>query len=132
MIEPGYDVLATGLYIAKPGSGLTIVIFDTTANSTASGASSSSNFGARYKGLIWNLESSHDSAANGMTIDESDDGGLNWSNVYSHSYVQATDGRFKRTHNTLSAPDFRVRYANSANVLTTWRFSLLGERHWRL
>ena len=62
--------------------------------------------------------------ANGLTVDESSDGGTNWDNVYSASIVASTA---YKDYVKVSAPEIRVRYANSANNTTTFRYSILGE-----
>lgn len=102
----------------QPASGGTATLFDSTAVARA-------NNGAKFKSIIINVESSHDSAANGLEISESDDSGTNWSVVYARTYTQAVDGRLKVIYKLIAAPDVRVRYTNSANALTTWRWSVL-------
>lgn len=123
----GYNVLGKTGMVIQPASGATAVLYDSTKESTARGMLSSSHQGARWKAIIVNLNSSHDSAANGLEISESDDDGAHWDITYKHSYVAATDVRFKIGYFLVSAPDVRVRYINSANVLTLFRWSVLGD-----
>ncbi len=124
LTEGGYVTLAklgagTG-QVAKPGSGLTIVLWDSTSNNAAAGK------GARYKMLVVNITSSADSAANGLTFEESNDGGTTWE-VVGTGDSYATANGYVKTYKKVSAPEVRVRYANSANVLTTWRGSVMGD-----
>jgi hypothetical protein len=121
MHSTGFDVLSKTSDVAAPASGATVTLFSSTANNSAVGR------GARFKKLILNLESSHDSAANGVQVSESDDDGTTWKTVYTRTYTQATDGRLKLVVNELGAPEIRVQYVNSANTLTTWRYSLLAD-----
>lgn len=128
----GYDVLGKTLNVGlngetQPASGATFVMYDSTRSATQKGAVSSSNAGARFKCIIVNIESSHDSATDGLEISESDDNGAEWNTIYLKSYVAATDLRFKRIEANISAPDIRVRYINSANTLTKFKWAVLGD-----
>jgi hypothetical protein len=122
----GYHLLSKTSDVAQPASGATVTLFNSTANSGAIGR------GARFKTLVVNVQSSHDSAANGLVIEESDDDGVTWTAIYTKSYVAATDLRFKVRTGAISAPELRVRFTNSANALTTWRFSVLGDPYFTL
>jgi len=119
----GYEVLAktgakaNGVDTTLPATGVTLTLYQSNWTSTA-------GKGARFKMLILNFFSSHPSAANGLTVDESSDGGTNWDNVYSASIVASTA---YKDYVKVSAPEIRVRYANSANNTTTFRYSILGE-----
>jgi len=105
-----------------PGSGSTVTLYDSTVQ-----AGGPRGAGARFKMLVINLNSSHDSAATGVTIDESNDGGANWENLSAQSFTYQTASGYVKTFVKVSAPEVRVKYANSANVLTRWRFSILGD-----
>jgi hypothetical protein len=127
-MDPGYVVVGkTGQPIdtanrTQPLSGGVATLYDSTAVVR-------SNRGARFKAVVINMESSHDSAADGLAISESDDNGTTWKTVYTRTYVQAVDGRLKVIYKLIGAPDFKVSFTNSANVLTTFRWSvLLDER----
>jgi hypothetical protein len=120
-MEAGINLISKTGSVAQPASGATVTLYNSTANCGAVGR------GARIKKLILNLDSSHDSAANGIAVSESDDGGTTWRTVYTRTYTQATDGRLKLVINSLGAPEIRVQYTNSANTLTTWRYSLLAD-----
>lgn len=123
MTEDGQELLAksfgTGA-VAAPASGATITLW---ASNTNNGSSYTNT--ARYKRLIVNIYSSHLSAANGLQIDESNDGGTTWRNVASYSIVATT---YTKTYCAVSAPHVRARYVNSANALTTWEMSVLGDQ----
>lgn len=106
-------------FIAAPGSGATITLYDSGAD-----GSTSTNAGARFKRLIVNVISSAASAASGLQFDESHDNGTNWDNLVSYS-VSATT--YTKSIVSVSAPRVRVRYVNSAAVLTTWRGAVIGD-----
>jgi len=121
--EGGYTVLAelglaTTGKVAAPGSGATITLWSSIGNNPAAGK------GSRYKMLVMNIYSSHASAASGLVISESSDKGVTWDSLATAS-VSATT--YTKTYTKVSAPDVKVEYTNSANVLTTWRGSVLGD-----
>jgi hypothetical protein len=128
MSEPyGYDLLARGYFtiapndagvIAAPGSGSTITLWDSGANVAKA------DRGCRFKRIIVGIVSSAASAALGLTIDESLDDGLNWDNLTGFSISANT---YTKNYIAVGAPRIRVRYANSANVLTAWRFAIMGD-----
>lgn len=128
-LDPGYVCVGkTGNSInaagaTQPASGATATLWDSTKRDGVN--ATSDNRGLYAKALIINIESSHDSAANGLVIAESDDGGANWSTVYSRTYTQAVDGRLKVIYKLVGAPEIWVTYENSANTLTTFRWSVL-------
>jgi len=95
-----------------PGSGLTI---------TPGGTLDFGFVGVQqpYGWVYLALLSSHDSAAAGVTAEASWDDGITWTTVATDSYV-AADG-FTLFQAPMVAPMMRFRYANSANVITTWR-----------
>lgn len=105
--------------VAAPGSGATVTLWLSTDNSRLAMQT------ARVKRLIINVYSSHASAANGLQIDESNDGGpTNWRNVVSYTVAATT---YTKNYVAVSAPYVRVRYVNSANLLTTWEYSVLTD-----
>ena len=101
-----------------PGSGATVTLIDTTANGGSWG---------RIKRIRFSIFSSHVSAANGVTIDGTDDRGTNWDNIAQSTLAATTPTII--TQNMNAYPDFRVRYVNSANNLTAWRFAIIGEAY---
>lgn len=124
-------VLARGVFApaagsgeqGAPASGATVVLLDTTANTN--GLLPVVDAGARIKRIrIVGLFSSHISATNGLTIDTTSDGGTNWDNLF-QATVAAT-AVTNVSQGNLGA-NFRVRYVNSANTLTAWRFTILGD-----
>jgi len=104
--------------VAAPGSGATITLWLSTDNLRPLQT-------ARKKRLIINIYTSHVSATNGLQIDESNDGGpTNWRNLVSYTIAATT---YTKNVVSVSAPYVRVRYVNSANVLTTWEYSVLSD-----
>ena len=123
----GWDVLSkTGDTVnnatTTPASGATVVLYQ-------SNLPNAKRYGARFKMLMINIISSADSAANGVTVDESNDGGTTWDNLTAFTY--ATASGYVKTYVKVSAPEVRVRYANSAATLSTWRFAVLGDNYER-
>lgn len=130
-ITPRMEVLAklgsASGQIAQPGNGATITLWD--SGGTISGAVSqvaNKNGGARFKRLLINIFSSHVSAANGLQIDETNDDGTTWDNLVSYTIAATT---YTKNVVSVSAPRVRVRYVNSANVLTQWRGAVLGDEY---
>jgi len=122
MTDDGQQLLYRTVSTADaPGSGATTTLW---ASNTNGG---SAEQGARYKRLIINVYSSHASAASGLQIDESEDG-TSWDNLVSYS-VSATT--YTKNYVSVGAPFLRVRYVNSANVITTWRIGILGDQNER-
>ncbi len=103
-----------------PGSGATVVLWASNRNNAAAG------HGARYKMIVVNVITSADSAANGLTFEESNDGGTTWDVIGTGDSITAVGG-YTKTYKKVSAPEVRVRYVNSAAVLTTWRGSVMGD-----
>jgi len=124
MTEDGQQLLATSYStagsqsVAAPGSSATITLWAGAANVVQSTA------GARWKRIIVNIYSSAASAASGLQFDESVDNS-NWRNVVSYSISATT---YTKNYVSVSAPFVRVRYVNSANVLTTWEMTVLGDQ----
>ena len=122
MDEDAQTLLATSYgsgAVAAPGSGATITLWSSAGNISVA------TQGARWKRIIVNLEVSHASAANGLQFDESADG-TNWHNVVSYS-IAATP-TYTKSYVSVAASFVRVRYVNSANVLTMWRMEVLGDQ----
>lgn len=123
---PGYVVISKTGNVSAPASGATVTLYDSTLLASSTQLVPRGT-GARWRRIIVNIESSHDSAANGLKVLESDDGGTTWSAIAQRTYTQAVDGRLKFITVTTSAPEVQVTYTNSANTLTTWRYSVLGD-----
>lgn len=122
--ERGYRQIVKTNDVAAPASGATATLFTTTA-------APGKNRGHLIKALIINIESSHDSATDGLVISESDNDGTTWKTIYTRTYTQATDGRLKVIYKLVGAPDVRVQFINSANTLSTWRFSVFADEYER-
>lgn len=107
---------------AAPASGATITIWDSTAN-FGDAAAGFPPYGAEYRRLLLDLYSSHASATGGVIFEGSADG-TNWdfSEVYDLAATTATVVNYH-----VRTPHVRVRYTNSANTLTGWRMSLVGD-----
>lgn len=104
---------------SKPGSGSTITIYDSTANSNGL------QFGTPvpFTRLMLTIVSSADSNATGVIFEGSEDNGANWDNMATPAQYLTANGMM--TFDTgVTAPQVRVRYINSSAVLTTWRMSL--------
>lgn len=109
--------------IGPPGSGATITIYNSILDWNGVGTQPS---GVPFSRLVLTLLSSADSAANGVVFAESMDG-VNIDTASTQTYLTA---------NGLTTWDFLMRspggsnvkitYANSAAVLTSWRFVLSG------
>jgi hypothetical protein len=106
---------------SPPGSGATIVIYDSTANNN--GLQFSTN--VPFSRLVLSINSSANSAASGVIIEGSEDNGANWDAMQAaQSYVSASG--LTQYDILVTSPQVRIRYTNSAAVLTTWRMSLEG------
>ena len=110
-------------YVAAPGSGATITIWDS-GNNDPSGSRA-----VRWKRLIYTNTASADSGANGVSFEASYDNGTNWDVIV--QYSDTTAGAPNIRYVSVSAPRLRVRYTNSAAVLTSWRGSLVGDEYER-
>ncbi len=120
-IDDGQTLQATSYgnsAVAAPGSGATITLWQSTNITTMT---------ARIKRVIASLYVSHASAASGLQFDESVDG-TNWRNVVSYSISATT---YSKNYVSVAAPFVRVRYVNSANVLSTWEMSVLTDEQER-
>lgn len=121
----GYALLIRGVTTVTAGTGEQAApTSGETKTLWASNLSVNSSFsGPRWKRLICGIFSSHASAASGLQFDESNDG-TTWRNLVSYS-VSATI--YTKSIVAVSAPYVRVVYVNSANTLTTWEMSILGD-----
>lgn len=106
-------------YIVAPGSAATITIWDSGAGSI---------LGANWKLLIWNGIASADSGSSGLSFEESFDDGTNWDVIV--AYTNSASTVYQRFVE-VAAPRIRVRYTNSAAVLTVWRGCLIGDERER-
>jgi len=129
-MSDGYQVLAKmalspasgSSTVGPPGSSATITLFD----STTAGALAARSRGLVFEKVILNLLSSHASATDGVIFEVSTDRGANWESLI--TYTNTPGGTLFQRHVVIGASDFRIRYTNSANALTAWRGSLIGER----
>ena len=111
----------TSAMVTQPASGDTVVLWDSTY---AGKGNVAMGYGSRYKQLVINNYSSAASATNGLSVEESNDGGTNWDVVATYTIAATT---YTKTYVAVSAPEVRVRYVNSANALTAFRWSVLGD-----
>lgn len=110
-------------YVVAPGSAATITIWDSGSNDP------SGSKGARWKRLIMTNTASADSGASGVVFQVSSDNGTNWDTIV--SYTDTAAGAPNIHYVSVSAPRLRVRYTNSAAVLTAWRGHLIGDEYER-
>lgn len=111
--------------VAAPGNGSTITIFDSGTTVAGQQYSSMDAIGVNWKRVIMTSVSSHDSGASGVVFQASFDDGTNWDTIV--SYTDTAAGAPNIHYVALSVPRWRVRYTNSANVLTSWRGNLVGD-----
>ena len=127
MDNPGQELAsAAGVQanVAAPGSGATVTLWLSTDSFKPEQT-------ARIKRLIINVYSSAASAANGLQIDENNNANADgtpvsasWRNVISYSISATT---YTKNFVAVSAPFVRVRYVNSASVLTNWEYAVLTD-----
>lgn len=119
-------------YIVAPTSGQTITIWDSGSNELPSrvGSSANNSRGTRWKRLIMSSTASHDSGTNGVSFEMSFDNGTNWDVIVTYTDTAAGAPNIHYV-SVPGAPRLRVRYTNSANTLTTWRGSLVGDEYER-
>lgn len=104
-----------------PGSGATITIFDSTANTNGVGRQI---VGVPFSRLQFNIYSSHDSAASGVVFQASFDGGVTFRTQSTQTYLNANA---QTTYDYLMKADHaKITYQNSASVLTAWEYTLVG------
>lgn len=106
---------------SPPGSGATIVIYDSTATSNGL----QGNVAVPFARLVLTINSSANDAAPGIFWEGSDDNGLHWDTM-NPSDTYTTASGLMVFDRPVTMPQVRIRYTNSANVLTTWRMSLIG------
>lgn len=107
-------------YIAAPGNAATITLWD----SNADGRNKSQ--GTRYKRVIANIYSSAASGTNGLSFQESADDGANWDELASYTVAATT---YTKSVVGMSAHRTRVRYTNSAAVLTAFRGGIIVDEY---
>lgn len=106
---------------AAPGSGATITLFDSNANNPGA------QRGSRWRRLISRIKSSHISAVDGLKFQESYDG-TSWDTLIAYTVPATTAAVPYSVYSVaVAAPNVRVTYENSANVLTTWQMTLEGD-----
>ena len=106
---------------APPGSGATITIFDSTANANAL----QFNTPLPFSRLVLHIDSSHDSGAAGVIIEGSTNNGSTWTNMQPAQTYTTAAGPVDYDI-LVTMPQVRLRYTNSAAVLTRWNMSLEG------
>jgi len=106
---------------APPTSGQTITIFDSTANTNNLQGMTAIPFTR----LVLSINSSANSAANGVTFEGSEDNGTNWDTMQAAQTYSTANG-LTAYDVFVTSPQVRIKYANSAATLTTWRMSLIG------
>lgn len=106
---------------SPPGNGATIVIYDSTANANAL----QFNTPVPFSRLVLHIDSSHDSAASGVIIEGSTDNGTTWRAMQA-AQTYATASGPTDYDILVTMPQVRLRYTNSAAVLTRWNLSLEG------
>lgn len=104
---------------SPPGSGATIVIYDSTANNNGL----QGNPSVPFSRMAFTVNSSAASGAGGVICEGSDDNGAHW-----RSMQTLADYSTGMTYYDIAVtmPQVRIRYTNSAAVLTTWEMSLIG------
>lgn len=95
--------------VGPPGSGATVTLWQTTDTSY-------------FKWLCIAMVSSADSGASGISVEVSYDAGTTWRVMGTSSYTTATGWWKFKKHITEGL--MRLRYTNSAAVLTTWTGSI--------
>jgi hypothetical protein len=111
------NLAGTGGAQAAPGSGATITIFDSTAETWCP-------TGLPFERLQFNVTSSHDSAVDGVDHASSFDRGANFDTQDEDTYL-ATDGATSYDY-LVKGGHAKITYENSANTLTAWRYELWG------
>ena len=114
------NLAGTGGAQAAPGSAATITIFD----STDPAANNPWPHGLPFERTTLTLVSSADSGADGVVHASSVDRGTNWDTQDTDTYATA-DGSTTWDY-LIKGGHLRIRYTNSASVLTGWRYELWG------
>lgn len=110
-------------FVVAPGSGATITIWDSGANDP------SGTRAVRWKRLVYTNTASADSGASGVSFEISSDNGTNWDVLVTYSDTAA--GAPNVRYVSIAHARVRLRYTNSAAVLTSWRGSLVGDEYER-
>jgi len=110
-------------YVVAPGSGATITLWDS-GNNDKAGAKA-----VRWKRLIYASTSSADSGASGVSFEFSNTNGSTWDVLV--TYTDTALGAPNIHYVSISFRRVRVRYTNSAAVLTVWNGSLVGDEYER-
>ena len=106
---------------APPGSGATITIFDSTANANAL----QFNTPVPFSRLVLHIDADANSAASGVIIEGSTNNGATWTTMQAaQTYLTASGPTDYDILVTM--PQVRLRYTNTAAVLTRWNMSLEG------
>jgi hypothetical protein len=130
-LDPGYIYLRRGVLTADlnnpqlaipPTSGQTITLWS--SEGTVGPVQANADRGARWKRIWVNIYSSHASAADGLSFEETNDDGVNWDVNVSYTIAATT---YTKVSVAVSAGGLRIRYTNSANTLSAWRFGVLGD-----
>jgi len=108
-------VAGTGIQ-AAPGSSATITAWSSENNNDSAGR------GNRYKRLAVGAYSSHVSATDGLKFEEKINS--TWRTLVTYTLAATT---YTKYYIATSAPAVRVRYVNSANVLTEFDLVVLGD-----
>lgn len=107
-------------FVTQPTSGQTITLYNSLEEPV--------NAPMRYRRLFLGIYSSHVSATagtdSGVIFDHSFDAGTNYDLQETYT-LAATTGTVYNLH--VRSPWFKLRYKNSANTLTAWRFVLWGD-----
>lgn len=106
---------------SPPGSAATIVIYDSTANTN----NLQFNVSIPFTRLMLTIKSSADSGASGVICEGSNDNGAHWETMQTAGSYTAASG-LSLFDFAVTMPQARIRYTNSAAVLTAWEMSLIG------
>ena len=116
--------------VAAPGNAATITIFDSgSREGTQQLAGQRFNKGVRWKRIITSSVASADSGASGVSFQASFDNGTNWDVIV--TYTDTAAGAPNIHYVSVAFPRWRMRYTNSAAVLTSWRGSIVGDEYER-
>lgn len=104
---------------AAPGSGATITIIDTSDSGHSAWRDK-----VPFERIEFNMYSSHDSGASGVVFSSSFDRGANFDTQDTDTYLNA-DGPTTFDY-LMKGGHVKIAYTNSANVLTAWRYEVVG------
>lgn len=112
---------------SPPGNAATITIYDSTGGSTTGRDPNGAQFftPVPWSRLVLSIKSSADSGASGVLFEGSEDAGLNWDAMQAGQTYLTANG-LTQYDVLVTSPQVRIKYTNSAAVLTTWRMSLEG------